>query len=179
MHFCSQCGSKISYRIPAGDSLPRYVCDQCRAVYYDNPKIVVGCIAEWDGRILFCRRAIEPRYGKWTVPAGFLEKGETIAAGAGRETWEEAGATVAGIVPFAIFDLVFVDQVYVIFRSGLKHPDFQAGHESLEVCFFREEEVPWEELAFPVIREALRLYFKDRAEGNFSFHSGEIKHRYF
>lgn len=179
MRYCSQCGSKISYRIPPGDNLPRFICDQCQTIYYENPKIVVGCIPEWDGRILFCRRAIEPQYGKWTVPAGYLENGETVAAGAGRETYEEAGATVQDIQPFAIFDLVFVGQIYLIFRSGLKHPGFKAGHESLDVRFFREEEVPWDELAFPVIRKALRLYFEDRSKGGFSFHTGEIKFKHF
>jgi ADP-ribose pyrophosphatase YjhB (NUDIX family) len=179
LRYCNQCGSRISYRIPPGDSLPRFVCDQCQTIHYENPKMVVGCIPEWNDRILFCRRAIEPQYGKWTVPAGFLEKGETIAAGARRETFEEAGATVQALKPFALFDLVFVAQVYLIFRSGLKHPGFKAGDESLEVRFFREEEVPWKDLAFPVIRKSLRLYFKDRAKGDFSFHTGEIKFKNF
>jgi len=137
--------------------------------------MVVGCIPEWNDRILFCRRAIKPQYGKWTIPAGFLEKGESVAAGARRETYEEAGARVETLIPFALFDLVFVGQVYLIFRSVLENPDFRVGDESLEVRFFREAEVPWKELAFPVIRESLRLYFKDRAEGVFSFHTGEIK----
>lgn len=175
MRYCSQCGSSISYRIPPGDSLPRYICDQCRTIHYENPKMVVGCIPEWNERILFCRRAIEPQYGKWTIPAGFLEKGETLAAAAKRETFEEAGAVLAALEPFALFDLVFVGQIYLIFRSGLKDPGFKAGDESLEVRFFREEEVPWKDLAFPVIRKSLRLYFKDRAKGDFSFHTGEIK----
>jgi len=179
LRYCSQCGSRINYRIPSGDSLPRFVCDQCRTIHYENPKMVVGCIPEWNDRVLFCRRAIEPQYGKWTIPAGFLEKGETVAAGARRETFEEAGATVETLTPFAIFDLVFVGQVYLIFRSALKHPGFNAGDESLEVRFFTEQEVPWKDLAFPVIRESLRLYFKDRANGDFSFHTGEIKFKNF
>jgi len=175
LQYCSQCGFRVNFRTPSGDSLPRFICDQCHTIHYQNPKMVVGCIPEWNDSILFCRRAIEPQYGKWTIPAGFLEKGETVAAGAGRETYEEAGALVEAMVPFALFDLVFVGQVYLIFRSVLKHPDFKAGEESLEVRFFREAEVPWEDLAFPVIRKSLRLYFEDRAKGVFSFHMGEIK----
>jgi len=165
----------LNCRIPAGDHLLRLVCDNCQTVHYENPKMVVGCIPTWKEDILFCRRAIEPQYGKWTIPAGFLENGETMAAGAGREALEEAGVTVASLIPFALYDLVFVSQVYLIFRCPLKNPHFKAGEESLEVRFFKETEVPWAELAFPVIREALKLYFKDRAQGDFSFHMGEIK----
>lgn len=175
MNFCSQCGSGLSYRIPEGDDRPRFVCDHCQIIHYENPKMVVGCIPEWGDRILFCRRAIEPRYGKWTIPAGFLEKGETVAAGAARETYEEAGTKVEALQPFALYNLTFIGQVYLMFRGRMVDGEYRAGDESLEAKLFREEEVPWDTLAFPVIRETLRLYFQDRAKGNFFFHTGEIK----
>ena len=175
MNFCSKCGAALSYRVPEGDDRPRFICDNCQTVHYENPKMVVGCIPEWEDSILFCRRAIEPRYGKWTIPAGFLEKGETVAAGAVRETYEEAGTRVEALQPFALYNLTFIGQVYLLFRGRMVDARYRAGEESLEVRLFREEEVPWDTLAFPVIRETLRLYFEDRTKRIFSFHTGEIK----
>jgi ADP-ribose pyrophosphatase YjhB (NUDIX family) len=175
LKYCSRCGADLSYRIPEGDDRPRFICDNCKTVHYENPKMVVGCIPVLEESILFCRRAIEPRYGKWTLPAGFLEKGETVEAGAIRETSEEAGARVEGLKPFALYNLTFIGQVYLMFRGRMMDAQFLAGDESLEVKLFREDEVPWDDLAFPVIRETLRLYFADRARGLFSFHTGEIR----
>jgi ADP-ribose pyrophosphatase YjhB (NUDIX family) len=136
--------------------------------------MVVGCIPEMAERILFCRRSIMPQYGKWTIPAGFLEKGETVEAGAKRETFEEAGAKVETLKPFALYNLTFISQVYLIFRAQLVDSDFHPGDESLEVGLFKEEEVPWDDLAFPVIRETLKAYFRDRSKGLFLFHMGDI-----
>lgn len=175
MKFCSQCGAVLSYRVPEGDDRSRYICDNCHTIHYENPKMVVGCIPEWEDSILFCRRAIEPQYGKWTIPAGFLEKGETVAAGAMRETYEEAGTRVEALKPFALYNLTFISQVYLMFRGRMVNAQYRPGDESLEVRLFREEEVPWDSLAFPVILDTLRLYFQDRARGAFSFHTGEIK----
>jgi ADP-ribose pyrophosphatase YjhB (NUDIX family) len=146
-------------------------------VHYENPKVVVGCIPVWADRVLFCRRAIEPRYGKWTIPAGFLENGETVQEGAIRETHEECGAVVEALKPHALFSLPFISQIYVIFRGPLATPRFEAGAESLEVELFKEQEVPWDELAFPVIKKALRLFYDDLSAGAFSFHIGEIRNR--
>jgi ADP-ribose pyrophosphatase YjhB (NUDIX family) len=136
--------------------------------------LVVGCIPVWEDRLLMCRRAIQPRYGKWTIPAGFLEIGETVEEGAIRETYEEAGAEVENLKPYALFNLSFIDQVYLLFLSRLVDLNFRVGYESLEVRLFEEHEIVWDELAFSVIREVLQLYFKDASKGIFNFHMGDI-----
>jgi ADP-ribose pyrophosphatase YjhB (NUDIX family) len=136
--------------------------------------MVVGCIPTWEDSILFCRRAIEPRYGKWTLPAGFLENGETVAEGAKRETLEEARAQVEDLKPYTLYSLTFINQVYLMFRGRLVDRNFAPGEESLEVRLFKEAEIPWAEIAFPVIGESLRLYVKDLSGGVFPFHMGSI-----
>jgi ADP-ribose pyrophosphatase YjhB (NUDIX family) len=135
---------------------------------------VVGSIPEWKNRILLCRRAIEPCYGKWTLPAGFLENGETVTEGAQRETLEEARAKLVDIVPYALYNLTFISQVYLMFRARLVDGLFETGEETLEIRLFREEEIPWDELAFPVIRETLRFFFEDLSKGVFPFRIGSI-----
>lgn len=168
MRYCSTCGSdRIARRIPAGDSVPRFVCDACGTVHYQNPKVVVGCLPEWEGRVLLCRRAIEPRYGLWTLPAGFLENDETIHAGALRETREEARADVEIGELYTLISLPQISQLYVIFRARLVDLDFAPGPESLEVRLFDEHEVPWEEVAFRTIGRTLRNWFLDRKLGAF------------
>jgi len=174
MKFCSHCGAAVSLKVPEGDNLPRYVCGTCETIHYQNPNIVAGCIPEWGDGILLCRRAIEPRHGYWTLPAGFMENSETSIEAAARETLEEAGARVEVINLFAIFNLPHINQVYMMFRSRMPEPDFQPGSESLEVELFRESEIPWSELAFPVIEETLRCYYKDVAKGNFELHIGDL-----
>ena len=174
MKYCSDCGAEISQRIPENDDRPRYVCDRCGITHYENPNMVVGSIPVWEDRILFCRRAIEPRYGLWTLPAGFLENGETVAAGAVRETFEEAGARIVELKPYALYNLTFVNQIYLMFRASLPEPIFSAGDESLEVQLFKQHEVPWKELAFPVIQKTLEDYFSDLKKGSFSFHMDDI-----
>ena len=174
MNFCSQCGAPVSLRIPEGDNLPRYICDACGTVHYQNPKIVAGCIPEWNGAILLCRRAIEPRYGLWTLPAGFMENGETTEQAAARETLEEARARVRIDSLYAVFSIPHINQVYMVFRGSLPAPEFGAGDESLEARLFEEHEVPWKELAFQVMRETLRRYFADRRRGDFGVHVGDI-----
>lgn len=175
MNYCTNCGSRVEFVIPPGDDRPRYVCGECRAIHYENPKIVVGCIPEWENRILLCRRAIQPRYGKWTLPAGYLENGETVSEGAQRETWEEALANVKIEKPYALFNLSAFNQIYLMFRARLIDGNFMPGTESLEVELFREAEIPWGELAFTVIEETLRRYFKDRPTGVFPFYMGDIE----
>ena len=175
MRFCSECGQAVTLRVPDGDNLPRHVCDACGTVHYQNPKIVVGCIPEWEDRILLCKRAIEPRYGLWTLPAGFMENGETVQQGAARETLEEARAEVQVGQLYALFNLPHISQVYMLFRAQLMRPSFGPGAESLEVRLLREEEIPWDDIAFPVIGEALKLYYRDRAAGDFRLRSGHIE----
>jgi len=178
MKFCSVCGSSdIALRIPPGDSLPRFVCAACGAIHYQNPKVVVGCLPEHDDQVLLCKRAIEPRYGKWTLPAGFLENGESLGAGAQRETLEEASARVALSELYTVISLPYINQVYVMFRAHRLGLDFGPGSESLEVRLFREEEVPWEELAFRTITRTLRNYFLDRKLGSYATHVSTLERR--
>jgi ADP-ribose pyrophosphatase YjhB (NUDIX family) len=166
--FCSACGSgRIDLRVPDGDNLLRHVCGACAVIHYQNPKVVVGCLPEWENQVLLCRRAIEPRHGLWTLPAGFLENGETIAAGAVRETLEEASARVEVGELYTIISLPQISQIYMMFRARLVDLDFGPGPESLEVRLFREDEIPWEEMAFRTIGRTLRNYFLDRKLGAF------------
>ncbi|RTZ81261.1 MAG: NUDIX hydrolase [Gammaproteobacteria bacterium] len=174
MNYCSSCGGGLEQRVPAGDNRPRHVCTRCGEIHYQNPKIVTGCIPEWGGQVLLCRRAIEPRQGLWTLPAGFMENGESCQEGAARETLEEANAQVRILQLYTTFNLPYIDQVYLLFRGELLAPDFSPGEESLEVALFREEEIPWEELAFAVVRETLKLYFADRRRGTYQPRVGDI-----
>ncbi len=174
MNFCSNCGIAVQLRIPPGDNLPRYVCDACQTVHYQNPKIVAGCLPQWKDKVLLCRRAIEPRYGLWTLPAGFMEKGETTVQTAIRETLEEAGAKVEITGLYTLFNLPYIDQVYLLYRSQLLDLDFAPGDESLEVQLFSEGEVPWDQLAFRVMHETLKLYFEDQGTGTFGTYVGDI-----
>jgi ADP-ribose pyrophosphatase YjhB (NUDIX family) len=167
MKFCSVCGNQVRVGIPEGDNRPRHLCDACGTVHYHNPKVVAGCIAHWEDRVLLCRRAIEPRYGLWTVPAGFMENGETTYEGALRETLEEANARVAIEDLFVTVNLPHINQVYMLFRGRLLDLDFHPGAESLETVLLGEAEMPWERMAFPTVSEALKLYFADRTAGSF------------
>ncbi len=175
MKFCSQCGAEVEISIPEGDNRPRHVCISCGVIHYQNPKIVVGCIPVWEDKVLLCRRAIEPRYGFWTVPAGFMENGETSQQGAARETQEEACADVEVENLYTLFNLPHINQVYLLFRSRLLNLDFAAGEESLEVGLYEEADIPWDEIAFPVVQETLRLYFSDRKRGRFPLRGGTIE----
>ncbi|TMH05362.1 MAG: NUDIX domain-containing protein [Betaproteobacteria bacterium] len=178
MKFCSHCGSStLRFRIPEGDALPRHVCEVCGTIHYVNPKIVVGCLPEWQDRILLCKRAIEPRLGLWTLPAGFLENGETLVAGALRETLEEANARVEIGELYTVISLPHISQVYMMFRARLLDLDFGPGTESLEVRLLREDETPWNELAFRTIGRTLRNYFLDRKLGAFPVHVSALDKR--
>ena len=174
MKFCSNCASEVNLSIPVGDTLPRHVCENCGAIHYQNPKIVAGCIPMWEDRILLCKRAIEPRYGKWTLPAGFMENGETVAQAAVRETTEEARAQVIDLELYGLFNIPHVNQVYIMFRGNLVAPLFAAGYESLEVRLVTDNEIPWDELAFPVIHRTLDLFVNDRRTGSFGNHMYDI-----
>lgn len=164
MKFCSNCGKPVSQRIPTGDNRLRYVCEHCQTVHYQNPRIVAGCLPVWHGQVLLCRRAIEPRRGYWTLPAGFMENGETLEQAAARETWEEACARVRDLSLYCLFDLPHINQVYMFFRAELTDLDYAAGEESLEVRLFDEGDIPWSELAFPTVGRTLECYFADRRE---------------
>ena len=168
MNFCSHCGSGLVKRVPEGDDRQRHVCSSCERIHYRNPLVVSGCLAmDEQGKVLLCRRSIEPRRNFWTLPAGFLEEGESTLAGAQRETWEEAHAEVEVKGLYRVYDLPHISQVYMFFLGRLQG-DFSSGPESLEVGLFDENEVPWDEIAFPVVDYALRDYFAERSEGKFS-----------
>lgn len=175
MNYCSNCGQPLTYSMPPGDDRSRYCCQFCGAIHYQNPKIVVGCIPEMEDKILFCRRAIEPCYGKWTLPAGYLENGETVSAGAQRETFEEARTKVEILAPYALYNICYVNQIYLMFRGRLIDRDFRPGDESLEVELFSEDEIPWDEIAFLVIEKTLFQYFKDRKSGHYPFYIDNIR----
>ncbi|RJG10246.1 NUDIX domain-containing protein [Pseudomonas cavernicola] len=162
MKFCSQCGSPVTQRIPEGDNRPRFVCVECQTIHYQNPRIVAGCVPVWGEQVLLCRRAIEPRRGYWTLPAGFMENGETMQQAAARETLEEACARVQGLSLYTLFDLPHISQMHVFFRAELVDLDFAVGAESLEVKLFHERDIPWSELAFPTVGRTLECYFADR-----------------
>ncbi len=167
MNFCSNCGAAVERRIPPGDDRPRYVCGSCETIHYQNPLLVVGTVPTFAGKVLLCRRAIEPRLGYWTLPAGFMENGETLLAGALRESWEEARARLSGEALYRLFDLPHVEQVYVFFRGHLIGGRHAPGPESSETALFSEEEIPWNELAFPVMFDVLKGFFEDRRRGAF------------
>jgi ADP-ribose pyrophosphatase YjhB (NUDIX family) len=178
MKYCSHCGSpRLEFRVPDGDTLPRYVCAQCGTIHYQNPKIVVGCLPEWEERILLCKRAIDPRRGLWTLPAGFLENAETLEAGALRETLEEAHARVRLGELYTVISLPQINQVYMMYRATLGDLDFGPGTESLEVRLFAEEDVPWGEIAFRTIARTLRNFFLDRKLGHFRLHVSSLVRR--
>ena len=170
MRFCSACGNPVRTRIPDGDHRERHVCATCGVIHYVNPRIVTGCLVTHGESILLCRRNIEPRRGFWTFPAGFLETGETIAEGAVRETWEEANARVELHGLYAVFNLPYIAQIYMFHRAQLLSLDFSPGPESQEVQLFVRETIPWDELAFPVIRTTLERFFTDRVDAHYPVH---------
>ncbi|MGH8689330.1 MAG: NUDIX hydrolase [Burkholderiales bacterium] len=177
MKFCSNCAAPLARRVPPGDTLPRLVCDACGTVHYQNPKLVVGTIPEHEGRILLCRRAIEPRYGYWTLPAGFMENDETVAQAALRETLEEAGARVELADVFSLISVPRVSQVHVFYRARLLDLAFEAGEETLELQLVDEAAVPWGDIAFRTVGLTLKHWFADRARGAFGFHEEDIAPR--
>lgn len=178
MKFCSECGhSEIILTVPEGDTSQREVCASCGLIFYHNPKIVAGCIAEWNDKILLCRRAIEPCSDMWTIPGGFMENGESIREAALREAKEEACAEVVQPELFSIHNLIYAKQVYVIYRGEVLNGEYAAGHETSDAGLFSKDEIPWDEIAFSVIKEALHLYLKDCQQGHFRVHQGDMLER--
>ncbi len=177
MNFCNQCGARVTLRVPPGDHFPRYVCDACGTIHYENPKLVVGCVPEYEGRILMCIRAIEPRRGYWTVPAGFMENNETLQEAAARESHEEALAHVKIGSLLSVVHVLHARQVHVFFRATLETPEFGIGPESLEVKLIPPEEIPWADIAFPSTDFTLRRYLEDRAAGKEPHHFTTLDRR--
>lgn len=177
MKFCSSCGQPVEWRIPEGDDRERHICASCETIHYTNPRIITGCLPIHEDKVLLCRRAIEPRLGYWTLPAGFMENGETTAQGALRESWEEANASIELHELYTLFNLPYINQVYMFYRGTLTDLNFSPGIESLDVELFAQEDIPWGELAFPVIKKTLEHYFEDRQQGRFPLHSEDILFR--
>jgi ADP-ribose pyrophosphatase YjhB (NUDIX family) len=175
INHCNACGARVEFRVPEGDTHARAVCPACRHIQYQNPKVVVGSVPVWEDRILLCRRAIEPRHGKWTLPAGFMENNETATEGAAREALEEANARIEIEELYTLFSVPHISQVYVIFRAKLLDLDFSPGAESLDVKLVREDEVPWDELAFASVRRTLVHFFEDRTTGIYLPRFGDIR----
>lgn len=172
---CKACGALVVYRVPPMDNSPRAVCTACETIHYENPLNVVGTVPVWEDKVLLCRRAIEPRRGFWTLPAGFLELGETLEQGALRETLEEAGARASLQGLFSMLSVVRVGQVHMFYRAALADIDFAPGEESLEVGLFTEADIPWESLAFRTVSQTLRWYFDDRRAAQFGVHCADIE----
>lgn len=175
MKYCSDCGARVTSCIPPGDDRLRFVCNACQTIHYENPKIAVGSIPELGDRILLCRRAIKPRLGLWTLPAGYLENGETLVEAAKREAYEEARARLTELTPYALFNLTFANQVYVIFRGRLVDHHYGPDSECSEVRLLAGDEIPWNHLAFSSIRETLKRYFMDCRKGTFPLHMADIE----
>ena len=168
---CKNCGIAVVYRLPDdGDTKQRAVCPSCTTIHYENPLNVVGTVAYWDDKVLLCKRNIEPRWGKWTLPAGFMELGETTAQGAARETVEEAGAVFEMEGLFTLINVARVGQVHMFYRAKLLSDQFDPGVETLEARLYAEHEIPWDDLAFKTVRETLERYFADRKKGSFAIH---------
>ena len=175
MKFCSECGAPVELRKAPDDTRERHICTACATIHYQNPKLIVGAIPEWsDGRILLCRRAIEPRHGLWTLPAGFMENGETTPEGAARETLEEANAQIEIVELFSMFNIPHINQVQLLFRARLLNLEFSPGVESLEVALFEEKDIPWDTLAFRAVTLSLQHYFSDRRAGHYHLHTGDL-----
>lgn len=174
MKYCSSCGGEINLNIPKGDNRERHVCAECGDIHYQNPNIVVGCVAQWEGKIMLCKRAIEPRYGYWTLPAGFLENHESTECGAAREVKEEACAEVLVGDLLTIYSLPHISQIHLMYLAEMVNGEFAAGEESLEVKMVAEEEVPWGQLAFRTVELSLKAYFEGCRTGNFKLRQGVI-----
>jgi ADP-ribose pyrophosphatase YjhB (NUDIX family) len=171
---CRACGGAVDYRVPPDDNRERAVCPSCGTIHYENPLNVVGTVPVWGERVLLCRRAIEPRQGLWTLPAGFLELGESTAEGALRETLEESGAEIELGPLFSVLNVVRVGQVHLFYRARMTSPRLDPGSETLEARLFEENEVPWEQIAFRTVRETLLAFFADRRRGQFGLHTADI-----
>ena len=172
---CRDCGTAVTYRLPDdGDTRERAICPACGVIHYVNPLIVVGTVPYLGDRVLLCKRNIEPRFGKWTLPAGFMEMGETVAQGAARETDEEAGAQIEMGQFFSTMSVTRVGQVHVFYLAKLLSDQFSPGYETIEAKLFSEAEIPWDEIAFTTVRETLKRFFSDLRRGSWGFHDIDI-----
>lgn len=177
MNCCVKCGHPTAEKIPLGDSKVRQVCAHCGNIHYENPKVICGALVTWQDKVLLCRRAIEPRYGLWTLPAGYMELFETMEQGAARETWEEAEAKIEIESLYCMYNIPRIGQIYVLFKADLVDGQFGAGPETIECRLFEEHEIPWADLAFPSVQHTLQHYFEDRKQQQFPMHLETIGSR--
>lgn len=175
MNFCSNCGAKVTFALPEGDTQMRHICTQCHRIHYQNPKIITGCIAHLEGKILLCRRAIAPGYGRWSIPAGYLENEETTQQGALRECSEEAGAQMSIKNLYTVINMPDIQEVYLLYRAELTSLHLKAGPESLEVGLFSEDELPWEELAFHQLTPILKAFYNDQRVASYPTRNLDIE----
>jgi len=175
MKYCPSYGHPLAFLIPAGDNRARAVCGHCHEIHYQNPRVIVGCVPQWQDRILLCRRAIEPRRGYWTIPAGFLENGESLQSGVARESLEEAGIRVEIGSLLAVVNVLYAQQVHVMFRARMLEPAYATSDESVEVGLFDERSIPWDDIAFASVRFALRSYLADRSRGAETLHFHDLE----
>jgi ADP-ribose pyrophosphatase YjhB (NUDIX family) len=175
MKFCSSCGALVTYKIPGGDNRLRYVCESCGEIHYQNPKVIAGILPTYESQVLLCKRSIQPRVGYWTLPAGFLENEESSLEGAIRECSEEANTVVRDPYLYAIFDIPQINQIYIFYRAEMPEAIFSPSTESSDVALFSEEDIPWSELAFPMVEALLDHYFEDRKSGIFKIIREDIR----
>jgi ADP-ribose pyrophosphatase YjhB (NUDIX family) len=176
LRYCSKCGSdQIDFKVPVGDNIKRYVCSACDSIFYTNPNLIVGTICIKDDQILLCKRNIEPRFGLWTLPAGFMENSETLQEGALRETKEETQASPKIIAPYSAFSLTHISQVHFFYLADLGNESFGPTSESSAVELFDEKNIPWDQIAFPTVTKTLKYYFEDRKNGDFPFREEALK----
>ena len=176
MKFCSNCGHTVSFKDIESDTHPRFFCEECKTIHYQNPNMVVGCLPIWEDKIMLCRRAIEPRKGFWNLPGGYLENGETVQEGAAREVREEAGILVEVTNLHTVFSIPKINQVYLHFLAAMPDLNYTAGVESLEVKMFTETDIPWQEIAFSSSTFSLKKYFSDKKNGRRQVHLGNYTH---
>lgn len=174
MHYCTECATPLAFRMPEGDQRKRYVCPSCGHIHYQNPRVVAGCIVQDEGRILLCRRDIEPRKGYWTLPAGFVENHESTFEGAVRETREEAEAQVRDVQLYTLINVARISQIHMFYRAGLASGHFAAGHETRDAALFDVQDIPWQEIAFPTVFHTIRHYLRDMAQDRFGFYTFDL-----
>lgn len=174
MKYCSECGQEVVVKVPEGDNRLRAVCESCDTIHYQNPRIIAGAIPVYGDKVLLCKRAIDPRRGFWTLPAGFMENDETIEQAAQRETFEEAQTKITNLHLYTVISLPHISQVYMLFRSEMEDGVFAPGEESLETQLFEEKDIPWDDIAFPTMSRTLKYFFQDRSEGGYQVRNESI-----
>lgn len=177
MNYCSECGAKLVWKIPCGDNCERFVCESCDKIHYQNPVIIASCLAHFEDKVVWMQRAEQPRKGSWVIPAGFMEKGETLREAAARELFEETGAVVRPeqMMLHTLGNLMYTDEVYIVFRAPLMSETLACGSEALHAALFSEEQAPWDNIAYPVMEDYVRRFYRELAAKSFTIYIGEFR----